>query len=89
MILYGGARKSRADGGPHNTEPLGWSPGAAGNGKSLDHREDSQQVKVMAMAMCLWSVVSLFQARMQARTISFPDASYFESGDGAIPLLIG
>ncbi|PFH10056.1 hypothetical protein BCF11_2463 [Collimonas sp. PA-H2] len=50
------------------------------------HWEDAQHVKVMAMAMRPWPVVALFQARMQARTLSFLDASYFESDDGTTPL---
>lgn len=41
--------------------------------------QDAQHVKVMAMAMRPWPVVSLFKARMQARTLSFLDASYFEN----------
>lgn len=45
------------------------------------HWADAQHVKVMAMAMRPWPVVALFQARMQARTLSFLDESYFESGD--------
>lgn len=45
------------------------------------HWEDSQLAKVMAMAMRPWPVVALFQAHMQARTLSFLDESYFESGD--------
>ncbi len=53
---------------------------------SVLHWEDSQHVKVMAMAMRPWPVVALFQARMQARTLSFLDASYFESDNGATPL---
>jgi len=52
------------------------------------HWEDAQNVKGMAMAMRPWPVVALFQARMRARTLSFLDASYFESesGDGVTPL---
>lgn len=51
------------------------------------HWEDAQHVKVMAMAMRPWPVVALFQERMHARTLSFLDASYFESGVGAAELL--
>ncbi len=42
------------------------------------HWQDAQHVRVMAMAMRPWPVVELFQARMQARTLPFLDASYFE-----------
>ncbi|RKU04046.1 hypothetical protein C7H84_07325 [Burkholderia sp. Nafp2/4-1b] len=41
--------------------------------------EDARNAKGMAMAMRPWPVVALFQARMQARTLSFLDPSYFES----------
>ncbi len=49
------------------------------------HWADAQHVRVMAMAMRPWPVVALFQARMQARTLSFLDASYFEARHGAAP----
>lgn len=42
------------------------------------HWQDPQHVRVMAMAMRPWPVVEIFKARMQARTLSFLDASYFE-----------
>jgi len=45
------------------------------------HWADAQHVKAMAMAMHPWPVVALFQARMRARTLSFLDKSYFESGE--------
>ncbi len=50
------------------------------------HWADAHHVRVMAMTMRPWPVVALFQARMQARTLSFLDASYFEAGDGAAVL---
>jgi hypothetical protein len=53
------------------------------------HWADAQHVRVMSMTMRPWPVVAVFQARMQARTLSFLDASYFESGDGATPLQLG
>lgn len=53
------------------------------------HWQDAQHVKVMAMAMRPWPVVALFKARMQARTLSFLDASYFESDDEATPFQLG
>ena len=87
VVVYGGrANGPRLTVGP-TTLSL-WTGSVAGlplEVANVIHWEDSQHVKVMAMAMRPWPVVALFQARMQARTLSFLDASYFESGDGAIP----
>lgn len=85
IVVYGGrANGPRLTAGA-TTLSL-WTGSVAGlplEVANVIHWEDAQHVKVMAMAMRPWPVVALFQARMQARTLSFLDASYFESGDGA------
>lgn len=86
MVVYGG----RAS-GPRLTEGATtlslWTGEVAGLSlevANVIHWADPQHMKVMAMAMRPWPVVELFQARMQARTLSFLDASYFESDAPAL-----
>lgn len=81
VVVYGG----RAN-GPRLTTGAKtlslWTGSVAGlplEVANVIHWQDPQHVKVMAMAMRPWPVVALFKARMQARTLSFLDASYFES----------
>lgn len=83
IAAYGGrANGPRLTAGP-TTLSL-WTGSVAGvplEVANVIHWQDSQHVKLMAMAMRPWPVVALFQARMQARTLSFLDATYFEAGD--------
>lgn len=80
IMVYGGrASGPRLTEG--NTTLSLWNGEVAGHPlevANVIHWADDQHVKVMAMAMRPWPVVALFQARMQARTRSFLDESYFE-----------
>ncbi len=88
IIVYGGRASGPRLAAGSTTLSL-WTGSVAGLSlevANVIHWKDSQHVKVMAMAMRPWPVVALFQARMQARTLPFLDASYFESDDGTTSL---
>ncbi|HSW80285.1 MAG TPA: hypothetical protein VLG47_05905 [Candidatus Saccharimonadales bacterium] len=80
VAVYGGRANGLRLTSGHTTLSL-WTGSVAGlplEVANVIHWEDAQHVKVMAMAMRPWPVVALFKERMQARTLSFLDASYFE-----------
>jgi hypothetical protein len=89
VAVYGGrASEARLTSGPLTLSL--WTGSVAGlplEVANVIRWEDAQHVKAMDMAMRPWPVVALFQARMQARTLPFLGASYFESGDesGLLP----